>query len=218
MPLGLELKAFTAYTPDNGYRPNALSSRLTELYDSNAPRVGRDFPAVARRYRSSDEAQASVEQAQESMVRREGAFGAYAVTWDDRVIGVATYEQMELVRLRRHFARWFPKNVLAGGPMLAVWLGARESMRRGMPQDMLSLILRLGARQLARTANVHGHPWTFVRPGHLPVIHALTDVNNRFGGFQANEGPRDYGGIDGVTSPRFLYIARRSIADLKTTT
>ncbi len=59
-----------------------------------------------------------------------------------------------------------------------------------------------------------GKAWTVVRPDNDRSVRVLEDPDNGFGGFAAIDEPRAWHVNDGVTVPRQLYVARRSLQDV----
>jgi hypothetical protein len=191
--------------------PSDLAERLSVQYASNFSRVRDGSPGVAKRYATVSQAESAVRRGEEVNSKARGKAGRFYVTHDDRVIGIATYDQGTLWE---HGSR-FPVvrgRELASGPMLAMWLGAVAGNR---PPRLLPDLLELGAAVLfGRRAVLHGHPWTLVRPGQSYVLECLLDSTNVYGGFEVVSKEMDLARVDGVEALRFVLVARRTVSEL----
>ena len=187
----------------------ALAERIPVLVRSQEDRLRGDFPLVVGRYADADTARRTLRDRLRAIRDRGGEFDVFAVRYGGETIGLATFDQRPCVR--RHGWRWFGfDEELVRGPMLACWLGSIDR-----PGGLLPQILRLAAERLVTNSRLRGHAWTLVRPGHRYVRYALAEQDNGFGGFMTATEPRDFSRVDGVTTPRILYIARHEVDELR---
>ena len=198
--------------------PLALADRLAELVAANRNRLQSDFPQVVQRYGTPEQALISVAEVRANIVRRRGeisggTFGAYGVRTADGFVGVATFEQRRLM-LYRGVGPLRIAQEPVNGPMLALWLAKRASPQRG-EEALLPEILRTAAKRLNQNFMLRGRPWTLVRPDHNYVRTVLSDMAPGFGGFVSlYPRPRDFSYVDGVRTPRLLYVAAREMHQL----
>jgi len=193
------------------FHSDELAERLCDLVRGNASRLRQDFPRVVTRYGTYVPAQRSVINTRSKVAASEGAYKAFAITANNVVCGVATYLQAALYP-RRGVWGIGQGQVLIHGPQIAVWLGSTQIRSRGL----LPHILRAGAAMLARNERLYGLPWTLVRPTHLTVRDALKDAFNGFEGFRLDCEARRYRHVDGVRSPRLLYVSNADMQRLRT--
>lgn len=187
-----------------------LARRLSGLVKVTEVRLLTDFPAVVRRYEEEDTAYRSIKQVRETMRKRGGTFGAYAVEVDGVVWGVASFDQRWLTTRIFGWGRFGLDVPMRRGPMLALWLGSGNR-----PKGLLPAILREAAKMLANNRKLQGGPWTLVRTNRPEVLDALGDLRNGFGGFSASVKPDNYAHIDGVRAPRVVCAARLSVGAMR---
>lgn len=192
------------------FEPQGLGRCLARIIDGDEDGVlDRDFPSLRTRYASPAAGEQSVRAVLANIGKRRGAYNAYAVDVNGRIVGVATYEQRRLkVRTRALDVRG---TMLADGPRIAGWL---DPNRYDEERDLMRPVLWMLANQIYLARALSGTPWTVVRPDnpHFKRIdRELTSRGNGFGGFEPSGEPRPYPSIDGIRVPRQLYIARHNL-------
>lgn len=185
----------------------AIAGRMRRLVESVEDRLHMEMPQVLGRYANIGAARDAMLGVQQTMQRKLG-FVAYLVMSGDDIVGVVSCEQRRLTEPRR-FAGLFAGKELACGPLIAGWLGSVPRRPRVMTE-----VLRLLSPKLAANPHMDGSAWTLVRVGHEYVERTITDTLNRFGGFEPY-GVDDYTRVDGVERLRRLYVARRTMDELR---
>jgi hypothetical protein len=193
---------------DESIDPARLGSDLHDIISRN-PDLVTDFPSLPDLYSSPAAAEAIVVQRRAAMAESMGNYAVYAVQYGERAIGVATAEQDRL----RARGRAFLKTTRAEGPWIAYWLDdERPADQRHVGVPMLRAV----AADIIDDGVMSGSAFTVVRDANVRSRRILEDTDNGFGGFAtASDRPQRYPVGDGVSEPRWLYIARQSLEALR---
>lgn len=205
------LVRFNAVNPYIGLRPftafdaGRLGRRLSEIVaDPANQHLAVDFPHLKDIYGSPQAAAETVRSRQSSMAQ-ERAYAALAVMLGAteataRVYGVVSVGMASIPRLGS-----------GRGPQTAIWLDANRPeylMRIGRP------LMRARIAWLLAQRAYTGRAWTVIRPENKGSLDVWTFSGYRLT-FQAVGRPRSYGRLDGISTPRQLYMAAQPLESLR---